>query len=159
MELAADTLRQFGKVRFVAHGCSMVPSICPGDLLTICSVAPSRLAPGDVVLTSREGRFYIHRLLRTWREGNQYFLQARGDALRQADPISDADQLLGRVTAIERHGKELQTRMALCKSLLASLGRRSEFMTKSFLRFQSLRARFFLLGSRRKHVPNLSGAL
>src|SRR3981081_828996 len=70
MELAADTLRQFGKVRFVAHGCSMVPSICPGDLLTICSVAPSRLAPGDVVLTSREGRFYIHRLLRTMREAN-----------------------------------------------------------------------------------------
>ena len=39
LDLAAEVLHRFGEVRFIAHGSSMIPSIYPGDLLTVRSDA------------------------------------------------------------------------------------------------------------------------
>jgi hypothetical protein len=141
MDLVAKTLRQFGAVRFIARGSSMIPFLCPGDLLTVRFTPPACLAVGDVVLSSREGRFYVHRLLYTWCEGTR--LQTQGDALRHPDPVIDTDQLLGCVVAIHRYGRQLQSRVGLWNHLLAALVRRSEFITRAFLRCHALRTRLY----------------
>jgi hypothetical protein len=143
MDLVAKTLRQSGQVRLIARGCSMIPVICPGDLLTVRSELHSSAAVGDVVFTLRDGRFYIHRLLSTWREGNRSYYQTKGDALRQPDSVTGAVQLLGGITAIERHGKQIQSHVTLWNSCLAALVRRSEFITKVFLYCHSLRTRSY----------------
>jgi peptidase S24-like protein len=139
MDLVATTLREFGAVRFIARGSSMIPFICPGDLLTVRSTPPSCIAVGDVVLSSRKGRFYVHRLLRIWGEGTRF--QTQGDALRYPDPAIDAGQLLGCVIGVERHGKQVQRRGRLSNHLLVALVRRSEFIAKAFLHGHAVRTR------------------
>jgi hypothetical protein len=143
IDLVTTTLHEFGEVRLIASGCSMIPFICPGDLLTVRSLPLSHADVGDIVLSSRERRFCIHRLLRSWSQGGQSYFQTKGDALRQRDPIARAAQLLGRVTAIERHGKQIDSHVSTWNSCLAALIRRSEFATKIFLHWHSARTRSY----------------
>jgi hypothetical protein len=121
----------------------MIPFICPGDLLTIRYAPHSTAAVGDIVLGSRDGRFYVHRVLRTWSQGNRSYFQTRGDALPQADPVTPAGQFLGRVTAIERRGKQIQYGFGIWNFCLAALVRRSNFINRLFLHCHSIRIRLY----------------
>jgi Peptidase S24-like len=107
LELAAEVLHRFGEVRFIAHGGSMVPSIYPGDLLTVRSESVADARRGEIVLFLLGGRPYVHRVMRKWPERNRVVFATRGDALPKEDPSVDASQLLGRVTSIQRHGKSV----------------------------------------------------
>jgi hypothetical protein len=143
IDLVMTTLHQFGEVRLTAGGCSMIPFICPGDLLTVRALPLSRAEVGDIVLSSREGRFCVHRLLRRWSQGDQSYFQTKGDALHQPDPVAWAGQLLGRVTTIERQGKRVGSRRGIWNSCIAAVVRRSEFATKVFLHRHSARIRSY----------------
>jgi hypothetical protein len=105
IDLAAEVLHRFGEVRLVAYGSSMVPSIYPGDLLTVRSHDVAAARRGEIVLFLLGGRPYVHRITRKWPERNRVIFATRGDALPKEDPSVDASQLLGRVTAIKRRGK------------------------------------------------------
>jgi Peptidase S24-like len=146
IDLAGEVLRKFGEVRFVARGCSMIPSIYPGDLLTVRSHAIADARQGQIVLCLREGRFWAHRIIRKWRDGNRVVLATRGDALAQEDPSLDENQLLGRVVSIVRYGKAVD--LAPTDSLWIKLSRlavrNSSALAKTLLRRHSLRMR--LLG-------------
>jgi hypothetical protein len=98
LNLAADVLHRFGDVRFVAHGISMIPSIYPGDLLTVRSESIADARCGEIVMFLLSGRFFVHRVTRKWPERNRIVFATRGDALSQEDPSVDGSQLLGRVT-------------------------------------------------------------
>ncbi len=104
LDLAAEVLHRFGEVRFIAHGSSMVPSIYPGDLLTVRSHAAAEARRGEIVFFLLGGRPFVHRVMRKWPERNRIAFATRGDALPKEDPSVDASQLLGRVTAIQRRG-------------------------------------------------------
>ena len=108
LDLAAEVLHRFGEVRFIAHGSSMIPSIYPGDLLTVRSDAPSESRRGEIVFFLLGGRPFVHRVMRKWPERNRIAFATRGDALPKEDPSVDASQLLGRVTAIQRRGKYVE---------------------------------------------------
>jgi hypothetical protein len=146
LNLAAEVLRRFGEVRFIARGSSMIPSIYPGDLLTVCSHKIDEVRHGHIVLALRGGRFWAHRLIRKWRQGNRFVLATRGDALPHEDPSLDESQVLGRVTSIVRYGKpvELARVNGLSAKLLRWAVRNSNALTKALLRRHSLRLR--LLG-------------
>lgn len=107
LDLAAEVLHRFGEVRFIAHGSSMVPSIYPGDLLTVRSESVAAARRGEIVLFLLGGRPYVHRVMRKWPERNRVVFATRGDSLPKEDPSVDASQLLGRVTAIHRRGKSV----------------------------------------------------
>ena len=80
----------------------MLPSVWPGDLLTIQSVAHDEVIPGDIVLVLLDGRFFIHRLLERRQNPDCISLITRGDAMPQNDPPAGASELLGRVAGIRR---------------------------------------------------------
>jgi signal peptidase I len=105
LDLAAEVLHRFGEVRFIAHGGSMVPSIYPGDLITVRSDSVTDARRGEIVFFLLGGRPFVHRVTRKWPERNRVAFATRGDALPKEDPSVDASQLLGRVTAIQRRGK------------------------------------------------------
>jgi peptidase S24-like protein len=105
LDLAAEVLHRFGEVRFIAHGSSMIPSIYPGDLLTVRSDAATEARRGEIVFFLLGGRPFVHRVTRKWPERNRIAFATRGDALAKEDPSVDASQLLGRVTAIQRRGR------------------------------------------------------
>ena len=107
LDLAAEVLHRFGEVRFIAHGSSMIPSIYPGDLLTVRSDSAADARRGEIVFFLLAGRPFIHRVMRKWPERNRVVFATRGDALPKEDPSIDASQLLGRVTHIQRRGRSI----------------------------------------------------
>jgi Peptidase S24-like len=146
LDLAAEVLRRFGEVRFVARGSSMIPSIFPGDFLTVRSQVIEDTRHGQIVLCLREGRFWAHRVMRKWREGSRFVFATRGDALSHEDPSLDESQVLGRVTSIVRYGKPVDFARinSLWTRILRCGVRNSNALTKTLLRRHSLRLR--LLG-------------
>jgi Peptidase S24-like len=108
LELAAEVLHRFGEVRFLAQGASMIPSIYPGDLLTVSSKNAGDARCGEVVLLLTGGRFFVHRVVCKRPDRNRIVFVTRGDALSQEDPSIDASQLLGCVTNVLRNGKPVK---------------------------------------------------
>jgi Peptidase S24-like len=100
--LVAEMLRDCGKVQLKAWGTSMLPSVWPGDLLTIQSVAHDEVVPGDIVLVLLDGRFFIHRLIERRQNPDSISWITRGDAMPHNDPPAGASELLGRVAGIRR---------------------------------------------------------
>jgi hypothetical protein len=107
MELAEEVLRSHGRLRIVARGSSMVPTIFPGDILFVEHNPLARLLPGDVVLASRGGRFFAHRVVRLTALGGPPRVITRGDALRENDPAFSPGEILGRVTSVTRGDRHI----------------------------------------------------
>jgi hypothetical protein len=55
--LAAEILGSRRRLRLKALGTSMLPTVWPGDVLTIESAACEETGPGDTVLLQRSHRF------------------------------------------------------------------------------------------------------
>ena len=103
--LAGEVVRTFGHLRLRVFGTSMVPSILPGDLISIERAEVSEISYGDVVLYSRGGRMFAHRVMAHAGSSDEPLLITRGDRLCYNDPPISSTELLGRVTSIERaHG-------------------------------------------------------
>src|SRR5271169_6094773 len=98
LDLAAEVLRSGGTIRLQALGASMLPTIWPGDVLSVESKPGKRAIPGDIVLVARDQRFFIHRLI----EKRSSQCITRGDSMPRNDaPVAEA-QVLGKVSAIHR---------------------------------------------------------
>jgi Peptidase S24-like len=108
-DLAGDVVRTFGEVRLRVFGTSMVPSILPGDLISVQRAMVSEISSGEIVLYAREGRMFAHRVVSCTRSPQHSLLITRGDLLRHDDPPVSSSELLGKVTAIERGDREVKT--------------------------------------------------
>ena len=126
IRLAAEMLRDYGKVRLKAWGASMLPSVWPGDLLTIQSAGHDEVVPGDIVLVLRGDRFFIHRLVERRQDRDCISWITRGDAMPHDDPPAAESELLGRVAGIRRGHRNFvpSRRVSLLHSALASMLRR-----------------------------------
>lgn len=102
LELAVETLRRAGTVRLKAWGASMLPSIWPGELLTIHGVTQDQLLPGDIIWVRRSRRCFVHRFVSKHPAPDGLLLITRGDAMRQDDPPVAASELMGRVMNVQR---------------------------------------------------------
>lgn len=151
-ELACDVLRYSGTLRLQVDGWSMLPSVWPGDILTVERVMGESVALGDIVLFVRERRLFAHRVIRTTGEPN---LLTRGDAMRAADPLVRSEELLGRVSRIERNGRSFvpRRRIGVARRIVAAMVRRSSFAARVVVGvrsgFQSLQFRSRSTGSSR----------
>lgn len=108
MALAEEVLRSYGRLRIMARGSSMIPTIFPGDILYVERDPLARLRPGDVVLASRGGRFFAHRVSRLTALGGAPRVITRGDALQEDDPAFLHDEILGRVMAVVRGQRQIE---------------------------------------------------
>jgi len=106
LSLAAELLRSFGGLRMTALGVSMVPSLFPGDILTIRRENTQNIRRGDMVLYWRDERFYVHRVVGKIGTSADVEWITRGDALTENDPSLTERELLGRVTLIQRDAAE-----------------------------------------------------
>jgi len=98
LELAITLLRSGCPILLRVLGSSMLPSIWPGDILTIEKSTPDRIRPGSIVFTCPDNQATIHRLLK--KEGAGFV--TRGDSMPQSDPPLNASEILGKVTTIQR---------------------------------------------------------
>jgi hypothetical protein len=104
-ELMLDVLLRLGRCRLRVSGTSMLPTLWPGDVVSIESRRLSELRAGDIVLYERRGRFFLHRLVALPAERFPGRLVTRGDSMPQADPAVRVESVLG-VLATVRRGKD-----------------------------------------------------
>jgi signal peptidase I len=102
--LAAEALRSWGTLKVRAHGVSMLPTLWPGDVLTVQSVRPEQVEPGEIVLYMRHDRFFIHRIVSTDPRRDKACLVTRGDCMFEDDPPVDRSELLGKIVEVRRAG-------------------------------------------------------
>ena len=120
-DLAVEVLRTSGRMRLAARGYSMLPSLWPGDVLTIQATGLDQVAPADIVLSWRDGEFSMHRVLRRAQVNGETCLVTRGDSMQQEDLPVVSSELLGKLVAIERDGR-LLSQIPACTLLTRSLG-------------------------------------
>jgi signal peptidase len=151
VELAVEVARTFGSLRLRVTGTSMLPAIQPGDLLSIGRVNLRDTSPGEIVLFTRAGRLFAHRIVDRGggacepyaREpyAREPYIVTRGDRLLENDPPVFQSELLGRVTSIQRVGSRVRTspRLDGPNRVLGRLLRASDRATVLFLRMTALR--------------------
>jgi signal peptidase I len=122
-DLATQVLRSWGTLRLRVTGLSMLPTLWPGDVLTLGSLDFEHAEPGELVLYMREERFFVHRVIRKSGAGDSMLLITRGDCMVKDDPPVPADGLLGKVTGIQRDGLVLRPsqRISLASRIFAGM--------------------------------------
>ncbi|MGD8522437.1 MAG: signal peptidase I [Desulfobacterales bacterium] len=108
-KLCTDLLDEGKSVRFAAPGKSMYPVIQDGETLIVEPIVPSAVKVGDIILYKSEEKLIAHRVISIKEISipNQYSLILRGDAAYSYDEPVYADQILGKVIAIERNGRSI----------------------------------------------------
>lgn len=97
--LFIDLLNRLGEARIRVTGSSMRPAIAAGDVLTVRQSRAGDAHPGDVVLFTRDGRLFAHRVVARATDGK---LVTRGDSLGSEDPPVADGEFLGRVASVDR---------------------------------------------------------
>lgn len=140
-ELAGEVVRTFGEVRLRVLGTSMVPSIHPGDVISVQRACLSEISPGEIALYTREGRFFAHRVVACAGSGEPPFLVLRGDRLRYNDPPISSIELLGRVHFIERGRRQFQpaSGLSVWERVIVRLLRSSDRATSLYVRIVARR--------------------
>ncbi len=148
-DLVADIARNQGQVQLNVAGASMVPTLWPGDLVTVRSCDLSELQPGSIVVFRQNERLVTHRLMRVdfarWVDsthGADGCLVTRGDARSRCDKPVKASEVLGRVQSAMRNGRPVNLQPSLWHGVLASVFRRSQVCTEIYLRLASRMRRF-----------------
>ncbi len=146
--LMSEAVRKFGLVRLRVAGASMVPTMRPGDLVTVERAGVEEISPGEIVVFARDGRLVVHRVTAKFDSkfntisGNsgEPLLKTRGDRTRRDDPAVSGSELLGRVTHIERRGRrvQLRTRLTAAQQVICRLLRISNRATSLYLRVSAL---------------------
>jgi signal peptidase I len=149
--LAGEIVRSFGEVRLRVFGTSMVPSIHPGDLLTIQRAGLSEISPGEVVLFLQKGRLFVHRVVDRKVAGTAVglegsYLITRGDRLRHDDPPVSSSELLGRVVCIERDNRKVEIASHRSNRLIVRLLQTSDRATYLYLRLATCWRTLFITG-------------
>lgn len=145
-ELALEVLTRTGSVQLRVTGSSMLPTVWPGDLVTVQQTSIGQLQPGTLVIFALRCGFVIHRVV----ENTGDLLITRGDRTGRNDPPIAPHQILGHVVAVRRGRKVISPGGTLnCfQKTLALLSRRSSLFTTFLLCLNGLRRRLTALSLR-----------
>jgi SOS-response transcriptional repressor LexA len=122
VELLRAVLERGEPFRFEAPGFSMSPFIQDGDLITVAPLSGASPGRGDVVAFLRpgSGKLIVHRVV--GKRGNAFLI--RGDNAEESDDLVPAENVLGRVTKVERNGRRVRLGLGPERYLIAFLTRR-----------------------------------
>lgn len=87
-----------GPLRLTVTSDSMRPLLRMGDVVVVQPVDPQAIQPGEVLVVQRDGEWITHRLVGVDENG----WHTHGDNTSYADEAVSADQIVGRVSTIER---------------------------------------------------------
>lgn len=127
--LVADVARSFGRVHLKVTGSSMLPSVWPGDILTVNQCNAADVILGRVVLCYRNQELVAHRLVGK----RDNLLVTRGDSLLRDDPPFQNDELVGEVVSILRNGRLVDPSPAWWHSAGCWILRRSQLSARVLL--------------------------
>jgi hypothetical protein len=115
VDLSGRLLSRGRAMRFVAEGWSMHPAIRDGEKVEVVPVALAEIRRGDILLCRVGPALVAHRVVRIddWPSGRPGGLAGdvmrqivlRGDSSFADDAPLEVSRILGRVTAVLRHGR------------------------------------------------------
>jgi signal peptidase I len=108
-----------GLLRLTVISESMRPLLQPGDVAVVRTVDPKGLQPGDVIVVQRGEEWITHRLVAVDRQG----WHTHGDNTRSLDATARADQIVGRVIAIERDGQMIDLQQPYWRAIDRQINR------------------------------------
>ncbi|MBN1197692.1 MAG: S24/S26 family peptidase [Candidatus Aminicenantes bacterium] len=125
-DLLQKALRKHSSFRVKAKGNSMSPTIREGDLILISPLDGKIPGCGDIVafLRPETEAVIIHRIVR--KKGTTCHI--RGDNPPVQTDIVDESDILGRVTLIQRNGKEIRFGLGIEKVMIAFVVRNPFFL-------------------------------
>jgi len=138
-ELVAESVRAGHEVRIRVTGSSMLPSIWPGDALTVRPLRDAAASEGQVVVFTRDGRIFAHRIVGKLERAGSPQLLTRGDAHLACDPPVAAAEILGTVASISRGGRAIPLASSPAQKLLSFGIRHSDFLRRVVLKTHALR--------------------
>jgi signal peptidase I len=135
-DLAAEVAGKFGRVRIRVLGTSMAPAILPGDVLSVVRADAAQVSPGEIVVFTRPGRIVAHRVVAKRNEPGGVLI-TQGDRLRREDAPVFGDELIGRVTQVERRGARINvpSGTGMRWRMICRFLRFSDLATSLYLRF------------------------
>lgn len=141
LDLVVEALRRGGRVQFRVWGMSMLPSLWPGDLVTLQTAPPRELLLGDIALVLCKKRCFLHRVIATQSSESGVSFLTRGDAMPDNDPNMADAELLGRVVAIRRGNRSFVPArlVSLADAALGWILCRSDLFRSLALRFHAAR--------------------
>lgn len=102
VELSSEILGKGNCLRFCAKGCSMYPFIRNGDVIRVKKTS-SNINIGDIIFyRTSSGSMVVHRVVRKYGDINEAMLLTKGDACLDFDEPIHKNNIIGKVTAIER---------------------------------------------------------
>lgn len=122
LDLMRAVLARDVPFRFCARGWSMAPFIRDGDVITVAPFRGAQPGVGEVVafVSPQAQVLVVHRVVA--RRGDYAFIQ--GDSVAEhSDGMVPPENLLGRVTRIERNGNRVWLGMGLERYVIAWLSR------------------------------------
>ncbi len=123
-DIVSDLLRDGIKIKFPAPGDSMYPTIRDGDQITVAPIDVASITIGDVILYRHKSGVAAHRVMDIIERSDENspgahkdsqnrsssetrLFSLRGDAAVSFDEPVSADQILGKVTIVERRGRRI----------------------------------------------------
>ncbi|MGA2437090.1 MAG: S24/S26 family peptidase [Acidobacteriaceae bacterium] len=131
-DLAVEVVRRFGEVRLKVNGASMLPSVWPGDIVTVRRRSAAELLPGSIVLCYRNRGLVAHRLI--GRQGDR--ILTRGDSHLRDDPPFAGEEVLGEVVSILRNGRSVALTPAWWHRIFSWIMRHSDLSIRIVLRLR-----------------------
>ncbi len=113
---------------FRISGGSMMPSLWPGERVTVHAIEPTALRIGEIVVFKTGESLVVHRIVRCPTDASTGCWVTRGDAAVDDDPPFAATELLGVVRSVRRWGEDrpLALQPSVSARVLSTLLRRSE---------------------------------
>jgi signal peptidase len=137
--MALEVLQSTGKLRLQVTGSSMLPSLWPGDVLTLESISAQPLLPGEIVLFQREDQLVIHRVSRLLSSMGHTEAVTRGDCIADEDAPIAASDVLGRVIEVYRGHNPIPISISIYRRSLGWVLSHSDFLSRVALRFHAIR--------------------
>jgi len=119
--LLRGILGKGSSARFRAKGFSMSPFIKDSDVVTVSPCSPAGLHSGDIAACTcgASSRLVIHRIV--GKRGEMFLV--KGDNLAGSDGLFHGSQMLGRITRVERNGRNMRIGLGAERRLIALFSR------------------------------------
>lgn len=105
LPLIEEALKRGDSISFCSHGNSMKPFIQNGTQTVTLSPISSELKKNDVIFYRRKsGNFVLHRIIRIEKDGS---FTLCGDNQGFLEKGIQKDQILAKMTALEKNGKQI----------------------------------------------------
>ncbi len=122
-------------VRINTRGPSMFPLISTGDKIII--TPGKHFGIGALIVFRRGKQMVCHRLVNVFEKGGVKYYQTRGDSLFSLDEPVRSDQILGRVTKIERENVSFARRILLFIHPILKFGKANALVVAFLIRLKT----------------------